>query len=63
MIARPSVRKAWWMSARISQRMRRCRNQSPARNLLERLQGRAHEALRFADHPKQVPFTQGAAEK
>ena len=33
------------------------RKQSPARNLLERLRDRAHEVLRFADHPRQVPFT------
>ncbi|WP_330293798.1 IS66 family transposase [Streptomyces sp. NBC_00576] len=33
------------------------RKQSPARNLLERLRDQADNVLRFADHPKQVPFT------
>jgi transposase len=39
------------------------RKQTPARNLLERLRDRAHEVLRFADHPRQVPFTNNAGER
>lgn len=39
------------------------RKQSPARNLLERLRDRAREVLRFADHPRQVPFTNNAGER
>ncbi|MEU4235675.1 IS66 family transposase [Nonomuraea sp. NPDC026600] len=39
------------------------RKQSPARNLLERLQRRACDVLRFADFPGWVPFTNNAAER
>jgi transposase len=39
------------------------RKQSPARNLLERLRDQAGDVLRFADHPKQVPFTNNDAER
>lgn len=39
------------------------RKQSPARNLLERLRDQADHVLRFADHPKQVPFTNNDAER
>lgn len=39
------------------------RKQSPARNLLERLRDQAADVLRFADHPKQVPFTNNTGER
>ena len=39
------------------------RKQSPARNLLERLRDQADNVLRFADHPKQVPFTNNTGER
>jgi transposase len=39
------------------------RKQSPARNLLERLQRRAADVLRFADFPGWVPFTNNTAER
>ena len=39
------------------------RKQSPARNLLERLRDQAGDVLRFADHPKQVPFTNNTGER
>lgn len=39
------------------------RKQSPARNLLERLRDQADDVLRFADHPKQVPFTNNTGER
>nr|WP_279591924.1 transposase [Streptomyces sp. 846.5] len=39
------------------------RGQSLARNLLERLRDHAHDVLRFADHPRQVPFTNNTAER
>jgi transposase len=39
------------------------RKQSPARNLLERLRDQADHILRFADHPKQVPFTNNTGER
>lgn len=39
------------------------RKQSPARNLLERLRDHASDVLRFADHPKQVPFTNNTGER
>ncbi|PYC86607.1 hypothetical protein C7C46_05720 [Streptomyces tateyamensis] len=39
------------------------RKQTRARNLLERLRDRAHDVLRFADHPKQVPFTNNTGER
>ncbi len=39
------------------------RKQSPARNLLERVQRRAADVLRFADFPGWVPFTNNAAER
>ncbi|MFD8527159.1 IS66 family transposase [Streptosporangium canum] len=39
------------------------RKQSPARNLLERLRGRADEVLRFADFPGWVPFTNNTGER
>ncbi|MBO3752785.1 transposase [Streptosporangiaceae bacterium NEAU-GS5] len=39
------------------------RRQSPARNLLKRLQQRACDVLRFTDFPGWVPFTNNAAER
>jgi transposase len=39
------------------------RKQSPARNLLERLRDRADQVLRFADHPRHVPFTNNTGER
>ena len=39
------------------------RKQSPARNLLEHLRDQADHVLRFADHPKQVPFTNNTGER
>jgi hypothetical protein len=39
------------------------RKQSPARNLLERLRDQAGDVLRFADHPRQVPFTNNTGER
>lgn len=39
------------------------REQSPTRNLLERLRDRAHDILRFADQPRHVPFTNNTAER
>ncbi|MEZ0096342.1 IS66 family transposase [Streptacidiphilus sp. EB129] len=39
------------------------RKQSTARNLLERLRDQANDVLRFADHPRQVPFTNNSAER
>jgi hypothetical protein len=38
------------------------RKQSTARNLLERLPDQAHAVLRFADDPRQVPFTNNCGE-
>ena len=38
------------------------RKQSTARNLLERLRDQAHAVLRFADDPRQVPFTNNCGE-
>ena len=38
-------------------------NQSPARNLPERLRDQADHVLRFADRPKQVPFTNKTGER
>jgi transposase len=39
------------------------RKQTPARNLLERLRDRADQVLRFADHPRHIPFTNNTAER
>jgi transposase len=39
------------------------RAQSPARNLLERLRDQAADVLRFAEHPRQVPFTNNSGER
>ncbi|TLQ44041.1 IS66 family transposase [Streptomyces marianii] len=39
------------------------REQSTARNLLERLRDQAHAVLRFADDPRQVPFTNNCGER
>ena len=39
------------------------RKQSPTRNLLERLRDQASDVLRFADHPRHVPFTNNTAER
>jgi transposase len=39
------------------------RKQSPARNLLERLRDHASDVLRFADRPRQVPFTNNTGER
>ncbi|TDD08259.1 IS66 family transposase [Nonomuraea diastatica] len=39
------------------------RKQSPARNLLQRLQDRAADVLRFADFPGWVPFTNNMGER
>ncbi|MGI5515993.1 IS66 family transposase [Streptomyces sp. CA-106131] len=39
------------------------RKQSPARNLLERLRDQANNVLRFADHPRHVPFTNNTGER
>ncbi|WP_127354342.1 IS66 family transposase [Actinacidiphila soli] len=39
------------------------RKQSPARNLLERLRDQAGDVLRFADHPRHVPFTNNTGER
>jgi transposase len=39
------------------------RKQSPARNLLERLRDQADHVLRFADHPRHVPFTNNTGER
>ncbi|MGH3802791.1 MAG: IS66 family transposase [Pseudonocardiaceae bacterium] len=39
------------------------RKQSTARNLLERLRDQAHAVLRYADHPRHVPFTNNCGER
>jgi transposase len=39
------------------------RKQTPAHNLLQRLRDHAHDVLRFADDPAQVPFTNNCGER